>query len=469
MRKLLFFFSFGCSAIFSAAQSRVAIVGGLHSTSVSPFLNKQANAIGRTETKKSGLHFGFLADVPFKENSKLSFQPGVLYSSKAVVHQQTLDTSTTKFYQFTTEQAINYIDIPMNFVLKLPVKGKTKFILGAGPQASLFYNGVSSISTLDTADRFAEEKNEDLPVGKEDQKFRVMHFSINGLAGFEFGRVFLTANYSKSLTPFYKQNNDSYNYTTMGATLGIFLGKMEQAKKPVADNDRDKDGVVNAEDVCPDLPGGLATQGCPDKDADGIADANDLCPREAGTLANNGCPVRDKDNDGIKDDADKCPDVAGIEKYNGCPIPDTDKDGVDDEQDRCVNEAGTKENKGCPEIKKEVIEKVNLAARQIRFEYRKAELAPQSFKVLDEVISVLNENPELKIAVEGHTSIDGSLQANMLLSQKRADQVKKYLVSKGITSDRITAIGYGPSRPLNEETSEEAKATNRRVEMKLSK
>lgn len=468
MRKLLFIFSLTNCFLFASAQPRVAIVGGAHSTSVSPFLNKQINAIGATETKKTGLHFGFLADVPFKEGSKLSFQPGVLYSAKGVSHIQTLDTSTTKIFQFTAEQQINYIDIPLNLVLKLPIKGKTKFILGAGPQASLFYNGYSSVSTIDTAAIFNEDKNEDLPVGKDDKKFRVAHFSVNGLAGFEFGRVFLTANYSKSITPFYQQDEESFNYTTMGATLGIFLGKMAPPKKPV-DNDRDKDGVLNAEDSCPDQPGSRATNGCPDQDGDGIADATDQCPTEPGTVANNGCPVRDKDGDGVKDDVDKCPDVAGLAKYNGCPVPDTDKDGINDEEDQCINEPGTKANKGCPEIKKEVIEKVKLAARQIRFAYAKDQLLPESHPVLDDVIAVLKENPELNITIEGHTSSDGNPQTNQVLSQKRADRVKQYLISKGIAETRITAIGYGPSRPLVKETSEETKAANRRVEMKLSR
>jgi outer membrane protein OmpA-like peptidoglycan-associated protein len=474
MRKQLLFLPLVFSVAIVAAQSRVAVVGGLHSTSVSPFLNKQASAISTTETKRTGVHFGFLADVPIREGGKLFFQPGILYSAKGTTHQQLLDTSATSLYQFTTKQSINYIDVPLNLVLKLPLKGKTKFILGAGPQASLFYNGSSTTTTIDTLDQYEAEENKDLPVGKDDQKFRVLHFGINGLAGFEFGRVFLTANYSKSLSPFYKEGAQSFNYTSFGATLGIFLGKQpEPAKKPV-DNDRDKDGVVNAEDLCPDVAGTSITNGCPDKDADGIADATDQCPELAGTAKNNGCPVLDKDSDRIKDDVDNCPDVAGTAKYNGCPVPDTDKDGINDEEDNCPQVAGVAQNKGCPEVKREVIkqeviEKVTHAAREIRFKVGKDQLLPESFTVLDDVANLLKEDAELKITVEGHTSSDGTLQANQALSQKRADRVKEYLVSKGISAERITAIGYGPSRPLMEETSEEAKAANRRVEMKLSR
>lgn len=471
MRKQFLFLPLVFSAAIATAQSRVAVAGGLHSTSVSPFLNKQAAAISATETNRTGVHFGFLADVPFKEGGKLFFQPGILYSAKGTTHQQLLDTSLTRFHQSTTEQSINYIDVPLNLVLKLPLKGKTKFIIGAGPQASLFYNGKSSVTTIDTLDQFKSEENKDLPVGKDDQRFRVIHFGVNGLAGLEFGRVFLTANYSKSLTPFYKQGPESFNYTSFGATLGIFLGRKPEppAKPVVVDNDRDKDGLLNHEDLCPDAAGSRITNGCPDRDADGIADATDQCPDLAGTAKNNGCPVLDKDNDGLNDDVDSCPDIAGTAKYKGCPIPDTDKDGVNDEEDNCPNEAGIAQNKGCPEIKQEVIEKVTHAAREIRFKTGKDQLLPESFSVLDDVATLLKDDAELKLTVEGHTSSDGTLQANQTLSQKRADRVKAYLVSKGVAAERIAAIGYGPSRPLVEETSEEARAANRRVEMKLNR
>lgn len=470
MRKQFFPLLFVFSVTIVSAQSRVAIVGGLNSTSVSPFLNPLSNALSKTEAKYTGPRFGFLADLALKDGSKIFFQPGAFFSAKGTSHGQLLDTSTTKIAQYTTDLKINYIDIPLNLVLKLPLKGKTKFILGAGPQTSLFYTGSSSISTIDTSGGYKADKNEDLPVGKNDQNFRVIHFSVNGLAGFEFGRVFLTAHYSKSLTPFYQQNKQDFEYTTMGASLGIFLGKMTQPKKPVVVNkDRDKDGIINIEDGCPDLPGSQATNGCPDTDGDGIADVNDQCPALAGIARNNGCPIADRDNDGTNDENDKCPDVAGLAHYDGCPVPDTDKDGVNDEEDHCPNKAGTKQNKGCPEIKKEVIEKVAYAARKIQFQLGKAVLKPESFKTLDEVIQVLKTDTELKITVEGHTSGDGNLQNNQLLSQKRAESVKQYMISKGIAAERLTAIGLGSGKPLVAETSEETRIANRRVEIKLSR
>jgi outer membrane protein OmpA-like peptidoglycan-associated protein len=118
-------------------------------------------------------------------------------------------------------------------------------------------------------------------------------------------------------------------------------------------------------------------------------------------------------------------------------------------------------------ISKEVVEKVNLAARKIQFEFTKATVRTASYKVLDEVVSVLKKDPNLILSIEGHTSNDGDLKANMKLSQERADNVKKYMVSKGIDASRLTAIGYGPKKPLNNGKTEADKAKNRRVEMIL--
>lgn len=83
--------------------------------------------------------------------------------------------------------------------------------------------------------------------------------------------------------------------------------------------DRDGDGIVDAEDLCPDEAGTAAFNGCPDKDGDGIADGSDKCPDEAGPADNDGCPILDRDGDGVVDAEDNCPDVVGTAANNGCP------------------------------------------------------------------------------------------------------------------------------------------------------
>ena len=75
--------------------------------------------------------------------------------------------------------------------------------------------------------------------------------------------------------------------------------------------DRDKDGIKDSEDACPDVPGLAQFQGCPDTDGDGVADKDDNCPEVAGPVENNGCPWPDTDGDGVLDKDDACPSVAG--------------------------------------------------------------------------------------------------------------------------------------------------------------
>jgi OOP family OmpA-OmpF porin len=87
--------------------------------------------------------------------------------------------------------------------------------------------------------------------------------------------------------------------------------------------------------------------------------------------------------------------------------------------------------------------------------------------VLDEVVDLLLKQPELKLDIEGHTSNDGSFNANMKLSNERAETVKNYLVGKGVDPSRLTSQGFGPTKPLNQGKTEQERALNRRVEMNL--
>ena len=109
--------------------------------------------------------------------------------------------------------------------------------------------------------------------------------------------------------------------------------------------DRDGDGILDTEDKCPDVAGLKELQGCPDKDGDGIIDMEDDCPEVAGLKELKGCP--DRDGDGIADKDDACPDVKGLKEFAGCP--DRDGDGVQDSEDACPDVAGDKAHKGCPD------------------------------------------------------------------------------------------------------------------------
>ena len=229
--------------------------------------------------------------------------------------------------------------------------------------------------------------------------------------------------------------------------------------------DRDGDGVLDADDKCPDVAGLPSLQGCPDRDGDGIADADDKCPDVPGLAKYQGCPIPDTDGDGINDEIDKCPTVKGFARYQGCPIPDTDGDGVNDEEDKCPTRVGPASNQGCPVIAKEVIEKINFAAKNVFFSTGSYKLLPKSFKSLDDVVKLMKEDQSLMIDIDGHTDAQGSDASNQVLSDNRAGAVKNYLVAKGISETRLKSAGYGETKPVADNTTAAGRAKNRRTEM----
>ncbi|WP_276373879.1 OmpA family protein [Chryseolinea sp. H1M3-3] len=103
------------------------------------------------------------------------------------------------------------------------------------------------------------------------------------------------------------------------------------------------------------------------------------------------------------------------------------------------------------------------------FPQGKAVIDPKSFNELDEVAQMMKENSKMVIQLEGHTDNQGSAKANLKLSEDRVEAVKKYLVSKGIGKDRVKTKALGGSQPLSNEMTQEARAKNRRVEMRILK
>ena len=153
-------------------------------------------------------------------------------------------------------------------------------------------------------------------------------FSVNG------GPVQLYAATDNLLTFFSPQ---STRQAHLHAGINLTFGR--------APKDRDKDGVLDKDDQCPDVPGLVELAGCPDTDGDGIIDQRDSCVTVPGEAKFNGCPDRDKDD--IEDKLDNCPDEAGLAEFMGCP--DRDGDKIMDKEDACPDQAGPKETKGCPD------------------------------------------------------------------------------------------------------------------------
>lgn len=506
MKKTLLALLLSASGLFAVAQVRVAMLGGGQQSSVI----EENNLPGWSNTKslftpRTGIHAGFIADIALGSKSNFFFQPGVVFYNKGRKFSQDFDTSLSSLLNIKKTEFVNYVDIPFNLVYKFKLGKKAKFIIGGGPYANVFFTGKLKTETLNVSSTPAgtqllltTDENNDPPVGDGPGKYIIFGYGVNGLAGFELGRVFITGNYSRGLDNFFKPvdyDASSYKHQVIGATLGFFLDKpVITEKKP---SDKDKDGIPDDKDSCPNEPGTAVTNGCPDKDSDGIADKDDSCPDKPGLAKYKGCPipdsdgdgvndeedkcparvglakyygcpVPDSDGDGINDEMDKCPSKAGTAKYDGCPIPDTDGDGINDEEDKCPSLSGVAANNGCPEIKKEVVERINYAAKRIQFQQAKATLLPQSLKVLNEVAQVLTENPDLKLFIEGHTSNQGNYDMNMKLSDDRAAAVRSYLISKGIGEERLSSKGYGPNKPIADEKTPAGRVLNRRVELKLN-
>jgi outer membrane protein OmpA-like peptidoglycan-associated protein len=269
--------------------------------------------------------------------------------------------------------------------------------------------------------------------------------------------------------------NASYHFYHSLGIVANLTKKPEPPAPPVVvipvvepPKDRDGDGVVDSLDKCPDVAGLASLQGCPDRDGDGIADADDKCPDVPGLARYQGCPIPDTDKDGINDEVDKCPTVPGLARYQGCPIPDTDGDGVNDEEDKCINEKGPASNFGCPVISEDIIKRVNVAAQNIFFSTASSKLLAKSFPKLNDVVTILNENPTYKVQIDGHTDSQGKDEYNQKLSEDRAASVKAYLVSKGIAESRLSSAGYGKTKPIADNNTAAGRAKNRRVEMTLS-
>jgi OOP family OmpA-OmpF porin len=107
---------------------------------------------------------------------------------------------------------------------------------------------------------------------------------------------------------------------------------------------------------------------------------------------------------------------------------------------------------------------------KILFEFNKSDIRPESHGLLDEIVGVLKDNPQIKkVSIEGHTDSDGSEKYNQELSDGRAAAVMKYLVDHGVAAKRLTSKGLGESRPIASNDTDEGKEKNRRVEFLITK
>lgn len=221
--------------------------------------------------------------------------------------------------------------------------------------------------------------------------------------------------------------DDTYNDLVYTIGLSYNFGGDEKTQR----KDSDNDGVYDDMDKCPDTPHAVAVDSA-------------------------GCPL-DSDRDGVYDYKDKCPETpagAAVDSA-GCPL-DSDRDGVYDYKDKCPGTpAGVKvDSRGCWVIK------------GVHFDTAKWDIKPEYYPILDEVVAILANNPDLKVDIEGHTDNRGSLEFNQKLSENRAKAIMEYFIKEGINPKRLPAKGFGLSQPIDTNDSPEGRAKNRRVELK---
>ena len=165
-------------------------------------------------------------------------------------------------------------------------------------------------------------------------------------------------------------------------------------------------------------------------------------------------PVADDDHDGVTNDRDQCPATPAGAKVNevGCPLPEPKCELAQPGQPITLE--------GCKAGDMVVLHGVTFATN-------KSELDPNAQTILDPIAGALNKHAELKIEISGHTDSIGSDARNQKLSERRAESVRAYLITKGVAGARMSAVGYGESKPIDGNDTDAGRARNRRVELKV--
>ncbi|HEY6081236.1 MAG TPA: OmpA family protein [Polyangiaceae bacterium] len=217
-----------------------------------------------------------------------------------------------------------------------------------------------------------------------------------------------------------------------------------------------------------------------DTDGDGYPDSVDNCPTEKEDgkppASTDGCPGNsDRDGDGIPDIDDQCPDKAEdkdkVQDEDGCPEDDADSDGIPDVQDKCPTEPGKRspiaEKFGCPSLIEMGSDGSVQLLKPIEFDNGRATIKAVSFPILDDVLALLKSRPSMRLGVYGHTDSKGTPAGNLKLSKDRAMSVRKYLEGKGISVNRMESEGFGQTKPIAPNDTDDGRTKNRRVEFKI--
>jgi outer membrane protein OmpA-like peptidoglycan-associated protein len=180
--------------------------------------------------------------------------------------------------------------------------------------------------------------------------------------------------------------------------------------------------------------------------------------------------AQDGDGDGVSDSQDLCPsdaeDADAFDDQDGCPDPDNDQDRILDANDQCPNDAevynGTEDDDGCPDQAVVVVRNAGIVVTpSLYFTPGSAQIRDVSVPILDSVVAVLRDNPDITLVeVLGHAADPGPAARDLAVSQRRAAAVFDYLTAHGVDAQRLRAVGYGSRCPMAPGDDER----NRRVE-----
>lgn len=257
--------------------------------------------------------------------------------------------------------------------------------------------------------------------------------------------------------------------------------------------DTDGDGLSDGDEVMKYKTDPLKA----DTDGDGLSDKDELMQYKTDPLK------ADTDGDGLKDgdelmkyktdplkadtDGDGLKDGDEVMKHKTDPLKaDTDGDGLKDgeevnnfktdpmkkDTDGGTIEDGVEVKRGTDPLKADddvVKVGVPMILEGVTFATGKADITPESALILEKALRTMNVYPEIDVEISGHTDNVGKRASNVKLSQKRADSVKDWLVSKGVDPKRITTKGYGPDQPIVANDTPDNKRKNRRIEFKRTK
>ena len=188
--------------LFAKAQINVGIIGGVNqSTIVETNTLPGWNNIKNNYKWLQGFHGGVFSQIPLNKKGSLVFEPAVMYYNKGRKYFQQFDTSSNVLAKDSSfKQQLNYIDIPLNLLLKFRLGNNASFFIGGGPYASFFFNGTEiSVTNFKDPSNYPSQTiaSSDLPVGKAPGKYATMDYGATIIAGIAIGRVMLRASASQ--------------------------------------------------------------------------------------------------------------------------------------------------------------------------------------------------------------------------------------------------------------------------------